>query len=425
LSKDMRANIAVEPSNYDIVISGGGVVGCLMALALAKTTDFTVLLLEANAAPPSVSPRFDARVIALASESLNTLASLGIDIDQIPYQAIAQIHVSDKGHLGQVRLHASDYGIDALGKVVAIDALGQYLLEEVKTFGEQITYLSPVKIEQVKQSASKADITLSNDASVAARLLIVSDGGQSKTASLLGMQTEIQDYAQSAIITNISTQLAHNNVAYERFTSQGPIAFLPMNVSQKADDTKKPSNRRTNSTSKQHNDSRAMSIVWCTNTENVDAIMALSEEVFLQKLNTLFGYKLGKLVSCSQRFSYPLALVKNQNFVLNRAESIGNAAQTLHPIAGQGFNLGVRDVEALVSVLKTAKDPGSFDVMHKYKQARHQDKQASIGITNSLLRIFSNKHFPLVVGRNLALMGLNKSSLLKRQFAHFAMGLRN
>jgi 2-octaprenyl-6-methoxyphenol hydroxylase len=414
-------SVNTDANNYDVVISGGGVVGCLMALALATQTTFKVLLLEANSASTKAmpissyandnKPRFDARVIALASESLNLLSALGVNIDKIAHQAIAQIHVSDKGHMGQVRLHANDYNISALGKVLAIDALGDYLLAQVNTHSEQITYLSPIKIEQVTQCAENATITLSNNAQVVTRLLIVSDGGQSETASLLGMKSQAKDYDQSAVITNIKTQVAHNNIAYERFTKQGPIAFLPMNISDSANIIQQQN---------QHN----MSIVWCMDSHNVDAVLALNDDEFLKELTGLFGHKLGKLEYCSKRYSYPLSLVQKVPFVLNRAVAVGNAAQTLHPIAGQGFNLGIRDVEALVNVIKGCQDPGNFELLNSYKRNRQKDKQATIGVTDTLLSVFSNQHLPLVVGRNLALMAMNKNKQLKKHFAHFAMGLR-
>ncbi|MFT6269238.1 MAG: 2-octaprenyl-6-methoxyphenol hydroxylase [Alphaproteobacteria bacterium] len=414
----------VDVPFYDIVISGGGVVGCLMALALAKHSQYKVLLLEANLPTPTLdssssassehlSARFDARVIALASESLHLLSSLGVDINQVPYQAITQIHVSDKGHLGQVRLHANDYDLDALGKVVAIDALGEYLLTRVKVNSQQITYAAPLKVEQVEQTPEYANIVLSNSTllsskRVKTKLLIVSDGGQSTTASLAGMKSRVEEYGQTAIITNVKTQLAHNNIAYERFTSQGPIAFLPMNTCGALKQ------------SKQH----SMSVVWCMHEQGVQSTLALSEGGFLQRLGTLFGDKLGKLTSCSQRYTYPLRLVQSEPFVMHRAIAIGNASQSLHPIAGQGFNLGIRDVEGLLSALKDAADPGSFEVVNQYKKARQSDKQATIAATDALVSIFSNQYFPLVAGRNLALLGMNKSGILKQQFAKFAMGLR-
>lgn len=404
-----------EPAtDYDIVISGGGVVGCLTALALATHTSFSILLLEALDVSANTNnkgsqqTRFDARVIALSAQSLGVLETLGVNIDDIVHQAIEQIHVSDRGHIGQVQLKAKEQGLETLGKVVAIESLGEYLLNKVKSLGVSVDYRCPLKIEQAQQTQSKVTLNLSNSTKLSTKLLIVSDGGQSKTASLVGMQSQGASYGQAAIITNIKTQLAHRNVAYERFTSQGPIAFLPMNIG--AD----------NSMSEQH----AMSVVWCVKQQFAAQKVNLSEQDFLQELTSLFGHKLGKLISCSKRFSYPLSLIRSHPFVSHRAVSIGNAAQSLHPIAGQGFNLGVRDVAELTNVLKGVQDPGEFTVMLQYKKNRQADKDATVLATETLVKVFSNHYTPFVIARNLGLLGMNTFSWPKHKFANFAMGRR-
>ena len=398
-------------AEYDVVISGGGIVGCLMAIALAKHTTFSVLLLEANTVASVKAPKhagFDARVIALAAESLNLLTSLGVDIGEIRHQAIQQIHVSDKGHLGQVKLDASTLNISALGWVVALEDLGKYLLTNVFNTS-QVAYACSLKITKVEQSANKVSVTLSNQAEIKAKLLVISDGGQSETASLAGITTRQYAYDQTAIITNVKTQLAHNNVAYERFTSQGPIAFLPMN---------------TTGVKAKGEELHSMSVVWCIGKHNAEDKLALSDADFLQQLNVLFGSKLGKFTTCSERFSYPLSLMQSSPFGVHRAITVGNAAQTLHPIAGQGFNLGIRDVSALVEAIKNEQDPGEFASLNAYKTVQKQDKSKTINATNMLVHMFSNQYLPLVVGRNIGLLGMNASALLKQQFANFAMGNR-
>jgi 2-octaprenyl-6-methoxyphenol hydroxylase len=401
-------------TDYDIVISGGGVVGCLTAIALATHTSFSVLLLEAvnisakPATSASQTKRFDARVIALSADSLSTLETLGVNIDDIVHQTIEQIHVSDRGHIGQVKLIAKEQGLAALGKVVAIEALGEYLLNMVKSLSGQIEYKCPLKIKNAKQTESNVTLELSDSTEICTKLLVVSDGGQSKTASLVGMQSQLTSYGQAAIITNIKTQLAHENIAYERFTSQGPIAFLPMNIG------------ASNKTFTQH----SMSVVWCLNQQFSEQKLQLSEQDFLQELTSLFGHKLGRLTACSQRYSYPLSLSKSHPFVSYRAISVGNAAQSLHPIAGQGFNLGVRDVAELVKVVKYATDPGEFAAIQQYKKCRQADKDDTVFATEALVKVFSNQYTPFVIARNLGLFALNSFSGPKHQFANFAMGMR-
>lgn len=414
MSKSAKKQGGKTSTDYDIVISGGGVVGCLTALALATHTSFSILLLEAidipakPAIPASQSKRFDARVIALSADSLTTLANLGVNIDDIVHQAIEHIHVSDRGHIGQVKLSAKEHGLAALGKVVAIEALGEHLLNKVKSLSKQVDYKCPLKIENAKQTESKVTLGLSDSTEISTKLLIVSDGGQSKTGSLVGMRSDLTSYGQTAIITNVNTQLAHENIAYERFTSQGPIAFLPMNVG------------NSNKASKQH----SMSVVWCLDQQFSEQKLHLSEQAFLQELTSLFGHKLGKLMACSKRYSYPLSLSKSYPFVSYRAISVGNAAQSLHPIAGQGFNLGVRDVADLVNTVKGATDPGDFALIQQYKKCRQADKDDTVFATEALVKLFSNQYTPLVIARNIGLLGLNAFSGPKHQFANFAMGMR-
>ena len=428
---------------YDVVISGGGVVGCLAALSLAKHTKLSVLLLEAhqsklvsqndgqkdsqkaeqaNTTNTSANQKskangavnqhgFDARVIALANESINLLNTMGVDVANITHQNIEQIHVSDRGHIGQVKLDAASYGIDCLGKVVAIESLGAYLLtqyvNETKT-NNKLAYDCPVKIEQIETSQDCQALSLSNSTNIRSKLLLISDGGQSGTAALAGLQSTKNQYSQSAIITNITTQLPHQNIAYERFTSQGPIAFLPMALSD----------------NEQNKSDSAMSIVWCMNKEKAQDVLALSDSEFLARLQHFFSNKLGKLVSCSQKFTYPLALTQAEPFAAHRVICIGNAAQSLHPIAGQGFNLGIRDVYDVIKAISVSEDAGGFEVISRYHKMRTQDKQQTVGATDTLLRVFSNQYEPVVLLRNIGLLGMNKSTIFKEKFAQFAMGKR-
>jgi len=413
VSETVNVKSSKHSAEFDIVISGAGVVGCLTAIALATHTSFRILLLEAfdsTAKKPNneAEARFDARVVALAGQSLNILADLGLNIEEIAHQAIEQIHVSDRGHIGQVKLNAKEHNIEALGKVVAIEALGEHLLEKVKRLGVSVQYRCPVNIEQATQSQSEVTLQLSDSTQVATKLLIVSDGGHSKTASLVGMHSQAYSYKQAAIITNIKTQLPHKNIAYERFTSQGPIAFLPMNAA------------NGNGKLDQH----SMSVVWCMHEEYAQEKRSLNEPAFLQELLGLFGHKLGKFEACSARFSYPLSLVKTNSFTAHRALCVGNAAQSLHPIAGQGFNLGVRDVAGLIDVLKYADDPGDFNVTLQYKKDRQADKDATILATETLVKVFSNQYAPLVLARNIGLLALNGLALPKQRLANFAMGTR-
>lgn len=400
-----------KTASYDVVISGGGVVGCLAAVALAQHGHLKIALIEAgNQAPKTeiTHAGFDARVIALAQRSLDLLAQCGVQVSEFAGQDIQHIHVSDRSHIGQVQLNSLDHGVHRLGRVVAISELGEYLLAKVKAL-PNVDYYFPTHIKRAYQHNDYVELSLAQQQNntkqtLQAKLLLISDGGNSSTRELLNFTTKQQDYAQSAVVANVQMQMPHNNTAFERFTSQGPIALLPMDCASAKNNT--------------------MSLVWCMKSEKVADVMALGDADFMQQLQVLFGYKLGRIKACSERFTYPLSLNYVPNFVSHRAICIGNAAQTLHPIAGQGFNLGVRDVFDLSRSITAHSDLGCYQSIRAYKTLRKTDKNATIEATNALVTIFSNQYLPMVVGRNLGLLGMNNITAAKNAFAHFAMGNR-
>lgn len=444
-----------SPSS-DIVISGGGIVGCLSALALATHTDYTITVIETKALAPSANSKatsthagFDARVIALAAESIEYLQWLGVNLQSIQTQSIDSIHVSDKGHLGQVQLNrsgsANNSANKSLGEVVALADLGQYLLAQMLKHS-QIKLLEQTNIHHVKRSQDSICVYLESDqntkdtdasagkkvgAELNAKLLLICDGGNGKFAQKLGLNFASDNYEQSAIITNVIMQKPHNNQAFERFTSQGPIAFLPMALSNAHNDDHITEHNTQHNTKKGNlgadKSNRAMSVVWCTNNTNTESLLSLNVAEFKHKLETLFGSRLGKIQSVSTRFAYPLRLTQAKPYTTHRAVSLGNAAQSLHPIAGQGFNLGIRDVVDMVKTqleVSAEQDPGSFQCLQHYKRLRDNDKQDTIQATDTLVRVFSNQYWPLVVSRNAGLHLLNAVAPLKAAFTAFATGKR-
>ncbi|WP_371195129.1 FAD-dependent oxidoreductase [Glaciecola sp. SC05] len=392
------------PTHYDVVIAGGGVVGCAAALALANLSSLKIAVVESH--PPSASgthPSFDARVIALAQSSLSHLGSWKFNHGAISGAPIQRIHVSDRKHSGQTVLDATDANVDMLGKVVRLEELGLSLYEALQS--TDVDYFTPESISAVTNHADC--IVLSTEArEIECKLLVIAEGADSNTRALAGIQCLTDDYQQTAIISNVSTQLAHENCAYERFTKHGPLAFLPMFT-----DDKKYAGT-------------LMSVVWTCSNSQLAEIMSLSDEAFLRRLNGMFGNRLGRLTTTTARQSYPLMLKQSEFFVSHRCICIGNAAQSLHPIAGQGFNLAVRDVNDLVTALKDASDAGSFATTQQYRKAREKDKLAVVGATNLLVRGFSNHYLPFVIGRNKALSALNFVGPLKNKLTQFAMGQR-
>ncbi|MGQ8364757.1 FAD-dependent oxidoreductase [Glaciecola sp. 1036] len=392
-----------EFEQVDIVIAGGGVAGCAAALALAKNTDYSVAVIEKYAPSASdIHPSFDARVIALAAESIKHLHSFGMDISDIPSSSIKHIHVSDRHHCAQVALSADELGVKSFGQVVRLETLGLSLYEQLS--GTKINYFADESIQSLQQHKDSVSINTSNR-KLNAKLLIIAEGANSPTREKLNFVVEQKDYQQTAIIANVQTQLPHQGRAFERFTKYGPIAFLPMEVEQG------------------QNSQHLMSVVWSLGDEMVEEVKGLSDEDFCQRLQTLFGSRLGSIHSPSPRFQYPLSLKVVPDFVQHRVVCIANAAQSLHPIAGQGFNTGIRDISDLVKSLR-GQDPGVFGNLSEYKKRRRKDKTSIITATDSLVRVFSNHYLPTVVGRSAGLQLMNHSSLLQKAFVRYAMGER-
>lgn len=390
--------------NYDLLIVGGGTVGCCLALSLAKSGMRIGIIEVVDFKTHKHSPGFDGRAIALAWQTrklLNTYG-LGTELDNV-LTPIKHIHVSDQGHLGQCRLHHQDHNVTALGYVVELQDIGQVLHRALSPY--DIDWLCPRSITDLTQHQQHVEVTLDDGSQISSRLLVAADGGQSTTRTLLNIQQTVDDYQQVAVIANIGLQTPHQGWAYERFTSGGPLALLPMG---------------------EHNAMARSSLVWTVTAEQHRALMAMDEKTFLQQLQQAFGYRMGRFIHCGERHSYPLKLIRVQQQIAHRVVLAGNASHSIHPIAGQGFNLGIRDVEGLRGVIHQAwhdkQDIGDYPLLQQYQQSREKDQNTVIQMTDSLVRLFSNQHWPLVVGRNLALSGLEVSQVGKGCIASQAMG---
>jgi len=386
-----------------ILIAGGGMTGATLALAISHLTQGTlpVTLIESSEPASRKHPGYDGRAIALSAGTCQQLANINL------WQRIAgcatpitDIHVSDRGHAGFVSLKAADYAIPALGQVVELFDVGQRLFAELKK-APGITLRCPARVITASRSAQQVDVTLNNGEQLSGKLLVAADGTRSALAASWGIQWQKDDYQQVAMIANVSTALPHHGRAFERFTEHGPLALLPMS-----------GNR--------------LSLVWCHPLAQRSRLEQWSDAEFLSQLQRAFGWRLGKFTHSGQRECYPLALQQALQPVTHRLAVVGNAAQTLHPIAGQGFNLGLRDVMSLAETLAAAhrqrQDPGSFAVLHHYQQRRQPDRAATIGITDGLVRVFANRYAPLVAGRNLGLLAMDHLPWLRNQLAERTLG---
>lgn len=383
-----------------VIIVGGGMAGATLALAISSLTNgkMPVALVEAQRPDSRQHPGFDARALALAHGTCQQLDSIGIWSALADCAtAIEHVHVSDSGHSGFVNLWARDYRVPALGQVIELHDAGKRLFALLQQ-APGVTLHCPATVIDVVRTAESATVTLDNGQQLSAKLLVAADGSHSALAKACNIQWQQQDYQQIAVIANVTTSELPNGRAFERFTRNGPLALLPMSQGRS-------------------------SLVWCHAKEDRAQVDSWDDARFLAELQRAFGWRLGKMLHAGKRHSYPLQLLTATRHVSHRLALVGNAAQTLHPIAGQGFNLGLRDVMSLAETIAQAGgDPGDYKVLSQYQQRRQPDQQATIGITDGLIRLFANRYGPLVVGRNLALMSMEQIPAIRDTFARRTLG---
>ncbi len=422
-AEEISINNSADNQAFDVVISGGGLSGLLMALSLLNLGLYNskalfIAIIEANdavAAPESV---FDERVLALSHASVSYLKSLGVWSYLAEYaQPIKDIHISDRSYYGKARIKAEEHGVFAVGYVVEMSKIGNALQQTLKhilakqlhdndTKASTLTWFTPDSIANIEWQKSSAVLTLASSKIINAKLLIGCDGAQSSCRKFANIHVTEQSYEQSALITNVATRLPHNHVAYERFTEHGPVAMLPL--------------------IKLNNEDSRCSLVWTLQPDEAEKMQKLSECDFKKALEQAFGYWLGDITKIGTRHVYPLSLVRAQEQIYHRMVLVGNASHTIHPIAGQGFNLGLRDVKELSNNIAESringKDIGGLNTLTHYANARKKDHDHIITLTDSLVTLFSNQLPPLVAGRNVALKVLNYVPSIKKSFVNKTMG---
>lgn len=394
---------------FDVVIVGGAVTGSILALALSSVSDhkMRIAIIEKTPANYAEQGGFDARSIALAYGSVQKMAkicplvggeTLAESLNHIA-TPIRHIQVSDQTHFGKTTLSANELQLPQLGAVVELAKLGELLSSRLAS-QPNIQLFCPDTITHIERSPQKCHLTLASQQQIECALLVAADGIQSQIAQQCGVATEvIHDHQQSAIIANVELALPHQHHAFERFTPQGPFALLPLTA-------------------------KTMSLVWCV--ADPTPLLAMSDHDFLQALQTQFGWKLGKFEKVSKRFVYPLSSQKAASHIHHRLAIVGNAAQLLHPVAGQGFNLGMRDLFTLSNLVGNAfqqgQDIGNYTLLSEFDRQRNHDQQRVISATNGLISIFCNDIFPLQAVRNLGLFSLDHLKPLRKQIAHLALG---
>jgi 2-octaprenyl-6-methoxyphenol hydroxylase len=392
---------------FDVAIVGGGMVGASLAVAL-DGLGVRVALIEAIPHDSLAQPSFDERTTALSNGSRRILETLGV-WDPVAASAtpIRRIHVSDQGHFGFARIDAAEQGLEAMGFVVPNRALGAALWARIERAANVRVYC-PAQVRRVTATDDRVDLDVAeerpgagdaDETTIRASLVVAADGVHSAVRNAFGVDAEVRDYDQTAVITTVLPQKFHDHVAYERFTGSGPLALLPLA------------------------DGRC-TLVLTLKPAMAQAALEWSDAEFLAEVQRRFGFRLGRFLAVGRRVPYPLSLSRSQRTSAGRCVIVGNAAQGLHPVAGMGFNLGLRDVASLAEVIADHRhaDPGNSRMLADYDAWRAADRGGIIGFTDGLVRMFSNPLGAVQRLRNLGLLAFDILPPAKNALSRLSTG---
>ncbi|MEM8844753.1 MAG: UbiH/UbiF/VisC/COQ6 family ubiquinone biosynthesis hydroxylase [Pseudomonadota bacterium] len=388
---------------YDIVIVGGGLIGMSMAAALSDSP-CSILLLEQNQTAPVNANKLDLRTTGLTRSSEKVFAYAGL-WDKLSQYAtpIERMEISEQGNFGVARIDSHEHQISPIGYMLPNHQLMSVLSSQVQQ-QENLTVLAPASLIDLSKSDQGHEIKIDHDGKekcLQVKLVIGSDGGNSKVRSLLGIGSEHKLYQQKAIVTNVRPQLEHNNIAFERFTAHGPLAVLPT-----------PDNY--------------CALIWTQPEDKADHYLELSDENFLRELQQAFGFRLGKFLEVGKRSGYPLSLSVSNRLTSQNAVLIGNAGQAVHPVAAQGFNLGLRDVQTLAELLKQAEYNYQTipSILKKYATLRMPDRDNVIRLTDGLTRLFAPQFWPMKIARSLGVRLIGSVPFAQRSILQHNLGYR-
>jgi len=399
----MNEDVIKIPSGdqADVLIIGGGIAGLTLCCALGGA-GVSVALVEPLPPEHLASSSFDGRTTAVAAGSQAALDAIGVWEAMAPEaQPILDIRVSD-GH-SPLFLHYDhrEVGEPALGYIVENRIIRAALLDYLKIL-PSVRLVAGRKVVELDRDGTMASATLDDDTVIKAGLAVATDGRNSPTRQAAGIEATAWRYKQVGIVCTVHHEMDHRGVAQEHFLAAGPFAILPMT-------------------------GRRSSIVWTEQADLASALLALNDPDFLAELTQRFGNYLGDLEIVGPRFSYPLGLMHAQNYIAPRLALAGDAAHAIHPIAGQGLNIGWRDVAALAEVvidaLRLGVDPGSMVTLERYERWRRVDNTMMLAATDALNRLFSNDLAPVRLARDVGLAAVNRTPPLKRQFMRHAMGV--
>ncbi|MDG6349482.1 2-octaprenyl-6-methoxyphenyl hydroxylase [Luteimonas sp. 8-5] len=388
--------------HHDVVIVGGGLVGASLAIALDRI-GADVAMVEAT--PPGSLPAvFDQRNLSFAEATVNALRALGvIQRLEMPAAPIRRIHVSRNGDFGRVRLDAVDYGREAFGQVVVARDFGQALEARLATL-TRLTRYRPARFAGLHDGASDSRTIRVDDGGdggmvLSARLLVGADGSHSGVRASLGIGADEHDYGQVLFVARVRTSQAPEGNAWERFGDDGPTALLPRG-------------------------DRHYGVVHGVPREEADAVAALDDAGWLARLQDAFGWRAGRFLESGPRSRYPAVRTCAHATTAARAVLVGNAAQSLHPVGAQGFNLGLRDALTLAELIEGADDPGSAGLLAEYARRRQDDRQRTLAFSDGLARLTANPQRLLRPARSAGLLAAQRLPALQAWLVGGAMGYR-
>jgi 2-octaprenyl-6-methoxyphenol hydroxylase len=387
---------------HDVLIVGGGLVGASLAIALDRL-GLDIGLVEAT--PAGVMPAvFDQRNLSFAGATVNALTALGVMARlRAPTGPIRRIHVSRQGDFGRTRLEAADYGREVFGQVVVARDFGEALEAQLSEL-ERLTRYRPARFIGLGGSGEQSrSVRIADDRGereLSARLLVAADGTRSGLREALGIAASEHDYRQTLFVARMRAEQAPDGTAYERFGEHGPTALLPRG-------------------------DRHFGVVHGVASEHAEEVAALDSAGWIDRIQSVFGWRVGRFLTTGERSAYPIVKVVAEHTVAARAVLLGNAAQTIHPIGAQGFNLGLRDALTLAELIGQAQqDPGDPALLDRYAQRRREDRRRTLEFSDGLARITGNPSPMMRPLRSLGLLAADSSAALQSMLVGGAMGFR-
>ncbi len=385
--------------HYDVVINGGGMVGATLAGLLAKAGRQVAVIEYAKASGFSADSAYDLRVSAISRASQKAFIAIGAwdamhEMRASPYESM---EVWDAEGDGCVRFDAAELGEPDIGHIIENQVIQKAVSDSLKSY-ENVHLYQPDSLESFSVNADLVEIMLKSGGVITANLLVGADGANSKVREIAGIDVEFDDYAQSGLVAVVSTEHHHQYTAWQRFQKTGPLAFLPLSDG-------------------------SCSIVWTLPSDRADYYLSLSKNDFKKVLAEAFDHKLGNITKVGKRAAFPLRGSQAKPYVMDRIALVGDAAHTIHPLAGQGVNLGIKDVVELSKQLQDVADVGKIKALRRYERARRGDNLLTMRAMEGFRLLFGHSANPVKKIRNVGMTLFNKTPMVKNEVIRKAMGL--